>query len=112
AKLAVTFDEANDPALPVFGALAKELNVWLLIGSLHIKVSPDKTANRSYLFAPDGSIGARYTKIHLFDVTVASGESYHESSTVEGGHKAVMADTEFGAIGLSVCYDLRFPQLY
>jgi predicted amidohydrolase len=112
AKLAATFDEAHDPSLPAFTALAKELNVWLLIGSLHIKVSETKTANRSYLLAPDGSIGARYTKIHLFDVTVASGESYRESSTVEGGHEAVVADTEFGPIGLSVCYDLRFPQLY
>ena len=112
AKMAATFEEAQDPALPVFAELAKALHVWLLIGSLHIKVSETKTANRSYLFAPDGSIRARYTKIHLFDVTVASGESYRESSTVEGGHKAVVADTEFGAIGLSVCYDLRFPQLY
>jgi deaminated glutathione amidase len=112
AKLAATFDEAHDPALPVFAGLAKDLNVWLLIGSMHIKVSPEKTANRSYLFAPDGGIRARYTKIHLFDVTVASGESYRESSTVEGGHEAVVADTEFGPVGLSVCYDLRFPQLY
>jgi predicted amidohydrolase len=112
AKMAATFAEAEDPALPAFAQLAQELRVWLLIGSLHIKVSETKTANRSYLFAPDGSIAARYTKIHLFDVTVASGESYRESSTVEGGHEAVVADTEFGAIGLSVCYDLRFPQLY
>jgi predicted amidohydrolase len=112
AKMAATFAEAEDPALPAFAQLAKELRVWLLIGSLHIKVSETKTANRSYLFAPDGSIAARYTKIHLFDVTVASGESYRESSTVEGGHEAVVADTEFGLVGLSVCYDLRFPQLY
>src|SRR4051812_13075999 len=112
AKLAATFDQDHDPALPAFAELAKELNIWLLIGSLHIKVSADKTANRSYLFAPDGSIGARYTKIHLFDVTVASGESYRESSTVEAGHEAVVATTAFGPVGLSVCYDLRFPQLY
>jgi len=112
AKMAATFAEAQDPALPVFAELAKELRIWLLIGSLHIKVSETKTANSSYLFAPDGSIAARYTKIHLFDVTVASGESYRESSTVEAGHRAVVADTEFGPIGLSVCYDLRFPQLY
>ncbi len=112
AKMAATFDEAHDPALPAFAALARELNVWLSIGSLHIKVSEEKTANRSYLFAPDGRIAARYGKIHLFDVTVASGESYRESSTVEGGHEAVLADTEFGPLGLTVCYDLRFPQLY
>jgi predicted amidohydrolase len=112
AKLAATFGEAEDPSLPAFAGLAKELGVWLLIGSLHIKVSETKTANRSYLFAPDGGIRARYTKIHLFDVTVAEGESYRESSTVEGGHEAVVAETAFGPVGLTVCYDLRFPQLY
>ena len=112
AKLAATFDEAADPSLPAFASLAKELRVWLSIGSLHIKVSPEKTANRSFLFAPDGTIRARYDKIHLFDVTVATGESYRESTQVEGGHEAVLADTEFGAVGITVCYDLRFPQLY
>ena len=112
AKLAATFDEAADPSLPAFASLAKELGVWLSIGSLHIKVSPEKTANRSFLFAPDGTIRARYDKIHLFDVTVATGESYRESAQVQGGHEAVLADTEFGAIGITVCYDLRFPRLY
>ena len=112
AKLAATFEEANDPSIPAFGTLAKDLKVWLLIGSLHIKVSDTKTANRCYLFAPDGRIAARYTKIHLFDSTPASGESYRESSTVEAGDAAVLADTEFGPMGLTVCYDLRFPQLY
>ena len=112
AKLAATFDEENDASIPAFSALARELNIWLSIGSLHIKVSDTKTANRSFLFAPDGGIRARYDKIHLFDSTVASGESYRESNQVEGGHEAVLADTEFGAIGITVCYDLRFPQLY
>jgi predicted amidohydrolase len=112
AKLAATFGEAEDPSLPAFAGLAKELGIWLLIGSLHIKVSDTKTANRSYLFAPDGSTAARYSKIHLFDVALASGEVYRESNTVAGGDAAVVADTAFGPIGLSVCYDLRFPQLY
>lgn len=112
AKLASSFDEAHDPALPVFSALAKELEVWLLIGSLAIKVSNTKTANRSFLIAPDGSIRARYSKIHLFDVTLPSGEVYRKSNTVEGGNEAVVVDTDFGSIGLSICYDLRFPQLY
>src|SRR5690349_21625407 len=66
AKLAATFDEPHDPSLPAFSALARDLNVWLSIGSLHIKVGDSKTANRSFLFAPDGSIRARYDKIHLF----------------------------------------------
>ena len=112
AKLARSFDEAHDPALPRFSALAKEMNVWLLIGSLAIKVSDTKTANRSFLLAPDGGIFARYSKIHLFDVALASGEVYRESNTVAGGEQAVVASTEFGPVGLTVCYDLRFPQLY
>ena len=112
SKLAATFDESHDPSLPAFAALAKELQVWLLIGSLHIKVSEDKTANRSFLFGPDGAILARYSKIHLFDAAVGSAEVYRESSTVAGGDEAVLADTALGKIGITVCYDMRFPQLY
>ena len=112
AKLAHSFDEAHDPALPVFCGLARELNIWLLIGSLAIKVSDSKTANRSFLIAPDGGIAARYSKIHLFDVSLASGEAYRESDTVEGGSEAVLAKTPLGKIGLSICYDVRFPLLY
>jgi predicted amidohydrolase len=112
AKLDNSRDEAHDPALPVFADLARELKAWLSIGSLAIKVSDSKTANRSYLFAPDGSIAARYSKIHLFDVDLASGEVYHESNTVAGGDQAVLADAAWGKIGLTVCYDMRFPLLY
>jgi predicted amidohydrolase len=112
AKLAQSYDEAHDPALPVFSDLAKELKIWLLAGSLAIKVSETKTANRSFLFAPDGRIGARYSKIHLFDVQLASGEVYRESHTVAGGEEAVVAETPWGGVGLSICYDVRFPQLY
>jgi predicted amidohydrolase len=112
AKLAQSFDEAHDPALPVFTALAKELGVTLLIGSLAIKVSDTKTANRSFLIGPDGSITARYSKIHLFDVDLPSGESYRESNTVAGGETLTLAHTPWGRIGLSICYDLRFPHLY
>ncbi len=112
AKLAQSTDEAHDPALPVFSDLAKELKIWLLAGSLAIKVSETKTANRSFLFAPDGRISARYSKIHLFDVQLASGEVYRESHTVAGGEEAVVAETPWGGIGLSICYDVRFPQLY
>ena len=112
AKLSQSFDEAHDPALPAFAALAKELGVWLLIGSLAIKVSDSKTANRSFLIGPDGAIKARYSKIHLFDVDLAGGESYRESSTVAGGDTAVLAETPWGKIGLSICYDMRFAGLY
>lgn len=112
AKLANSYDEAHDPALPVFSELARELKIWLLAGSLAIKVSKTKTANRSFLFAPDGHIATRYSKIHLFDVQLTSGEVYRESNTVAGGDEAVLTDTPWGKIGLSICYDVRFPQLY
>lgn len=112
AKLDKSFPEADDPALPVFRALAAELGVWLLIGSLAIKVSAEKTANRSFLIGPDGVIAARYDKIHLYDVDLPNGERYRESRTVAGGNTAITADLPFGRIGLTVCYDLRFPQLY
>jgi predicted amidohydrolase len=112
AKLAQSYDEAHDPALPAFAALAKELGVWLLIGSLAIKVSATKTANRSFLIDPHGAITARYSKIHLFDVDLPSGEKYRESNTVAGGDEAVVAQTPWGGIGLSICYDIRFGRLY
>jgi deaminated glutathione amidase len=112
AKLEHAFVEADDPALPAFRALAEELGIWLLIGSLAIKVSAGKTANRSFLISPEGAIAARYDKIHLYDVDLANGERYRESRSVQGGATAVTADLPFGRIGLTVCYDLRFPQLY
>jgi deaminated glutathione amidase len=112
AKLELSRTEDKDPALPVFSALAEELGVWLLIGSLAIKVSETKTANRSFLINPRGTIAARYDKIHMFDVDLPSGEQYRESNTVAGGSVAVAADLPWGRIGLSICYDLRFPHLY
>ncbi|HEY6578534.1 MAG TPA: carbon-nitrogen hydrolase family protein, partial [Rhizomicrobium sp.] len=112
AKLELSYSEDCDPALPAFRALAEELRIWLLIGSLAIKVSDAKTANRSFLIDPRGAIAARYDKIHLFDVDLPSGERYRESKTVEGGTAAVTADLPWGRVGLSICYDLRFPQIY
>jgi len=112
AKLERSFPEDRDPALPRFAALAEELGVWLLIGSLAIKVSDKKTANRSFLIDPKGRVAARYDKIHMFDVDLPSGEVYRESNTVAGGDRAVTADLPWGKIGLTICYDLRFPQLY
>ena len=112
AKLEKTFPEKDDKALPQFAGLAEELGIWLLVGSLGIKVSEGKTANRSYLIGPNGRISARYDKIHLFDVNLPSGETYRESNTVAPGAEAVVASLPWGRLGLSVCYDLRFPQLY
>jgi len=88
------------------------LGVWLLIGSLAIKVSDTKTANRSFLIDPKGGIAAQYDKIHLFDVDLPSGETYRESNTVAGGNRAILAETSWGRLGMTICYDLRFPHLY
>jgi predicted amidohydrolase len=112
AKLAASFPEAHDPTLPRFAALARELGIWLAIGSLAIRLEDGKTANRSFLLTPDGGIAARYSKIHLFDVELGAGERYRESDTVTPGDQAVLAQTPWGGIGLTVCYDLRFPALY
>ena len=112
AKLELARSEKDDLALAAFSTVAEELRLWLLIGSLAIKVSEGKTANRSYLLGPDGRIAARYDKIHLFDVNLPDGESYRESNTVAPGAQSVTADLPWGRLGLSVCYDLRFPHLY
>lgn len=112
AKLERSYSEEADPALPAFRLLAEQLDIWLLIGSLAIKTSPDKTANRSFLIDPRGRIAARYSKIHLFDVDLPSGEKYRESKTVAGGSEAVVVDTPWAKLGLTICYDVRFPQLY
>jgi len=112
AKIERSYAERDDPAIPAFRSLAEELGIWLLIGSLAIRVSDSQTANRSYLFDATGRIAARYDKIHLFDVDLPSGERYRESKTVAAGHEPVTAMLDWGRMGLSVCYDLRFPQLY
>ncbi len=104
--------EAEDPALPVLAALAAELKIWLLIGSLGIKGDGEKRWNRSFLIGPDGAIVARYNKIHLFDVELGEGRSYRESNSYQGGDHGTLVDSPWGPIGLTICYDLRFPQLY
>ncbi len=104
--------EKDDVALARFRELAAELGCWLLIGSLAVRVADDKAANRSFLVAPDGGIAARYDKIHMFDVTLSDTESYRESKTYAPGDRAVVADLPWGRLGMSVCYDLRFPGLY
>jgi predicted amidohydrolase len=104
--------EAEHPGIPAFSALAEELGVWLLIGSMQIRLDATHCANRSFLFDPTGAIAARYDKIHMFDVDLAGGESYRESATFRPGNEAVIADLPWGRLGLSVCYDLRFAYLY
>jgi len=104
--------EAEHPALPQYRGLARELGAWLLLGSLAIKAGAGKVYNRSYLIDAAGQIVARYDKLHLFDVDLAGGERYRESAAVAPGSRAVVAPTPWGPIGLSICYDLRFAQLY
>lgn len=106
------YPEDEDPGLAQFRVLAKELGIWLHIGSLIIKVAAARLANRSFLIGPDGQIAARYDKMHLFDVDLGGGEAYRESALYDAGEKAVVVKTPVGTFGLSVCYDLRFPYLY
>jgi len=92
---------------------AHAAGVWLLVGSLVVRdVGSEKLANRSFLIDPSGAIVARYDKIHLFDVELASGERYRESANYTPGETLVTADTPWGCLGMSICYDLRFPHLY
>jgi predicted amidohydrolase len=109
---AAALPEPENPAVAHFASLAKELAIWLHVGSLVVRTSADKLANRSLLFSPAGQIAARYDKIHMFDVDLANGESYRESANYEAGRHAVVADLPWGRLGLSICYDLRFPHLY
>ncbi len=104
--------EEDDRALKAFQGLAAELGVHLLIGSLAVKVAEDKAANRSFLLSPDGMITARYDKIHMFDVDLGNGEAYRESKNYQAGDTSVLADLPWGLLGMTVCYDLRFPYLY
>jgi predicted amidohydrolase len=110
--LAAVSPEEDNPELARFSGLARELGLFLHIGSMAVRLGPESVANRAYLFAPDGSIAARYDKIHMFDVNLAGGESYRESALYRPGAEAVVADLPFARLGLSVCYDVRFPQLF
>lgn len=113
AKLTIdtALEEQGHQGIAFFSALAKELKIHLLIGSMKVKVDK-KVANRSFLFNPSGHEVARYDKIHLFDVDLQNGEKYRESDSMQGGDQAVIADTAFGKVGMTICYDVRFPYLY
>ena len=109
---AVAAEEEADPSLATLREVARKLGIYVHIGSLAIRISPDRAANRSFLIDPKGDILARYDKIHMFDVDLAGGESYRESRNYRPGELAVLADLPWGRLGLTVCYDLRFPALY
>jgi len=109
---AVVVEEEADASLAAMRTIARKLGIYVHVGSLAIKLSHDRAANRSFLIDPKGDIAARYDKIHMFDVDLADGESYRESRNYRPGELAVLADLPWGRLGLTVCYDLRFPALY
>jgi predicted amidohydrolase len=112
AKAAVQLQE-NEKALAAYRALAQELGVWLLAGSLAIKLPDDeRLANRQFLIDDKGGIVASYDKIHMFDVNLANGETFRESKTYRPGDRAVVAQTPWAPLGMTICYDVRFPYLY
>lgn len=102
----------KDPVVNGLRALAKELGVWLSIGSALVEREDGKAANRQVLVSPDGSIAATYDKLHMFDVDLPTGETARESATYEPGDKAVVVDAAGAKLGLTICYDMRFPALY
>lgn len=104
--------EADDIVLAAVQAAARAHQVWVQLGSLALVLEGDLLANRSFLIDPQGNICARYDKIHLFDVTLADGETYRESAAYRPGDAAVVAATPFGPLGLTICYDVRFPALH
>jgi len=105
-------DEERDPTLAALREAARRLSIYIHIGSLAVKASPDKAANRSFLIDRRGDVIARYDKIHMFDVDLANGESYRESRNYRPGDLAVVTDLPWGRLGVTICYDLRFPALY
>ena len=104
--------EEDDKSLKAYRALAAELKIHLHIGSLALRFSPEKAVNRSFLIGPDGNLLASYDKIHMFDIDLPGGESYRESANYQPGETAVISDLPWGRIGLTICYDVRFPALY
>lgn len=106
--------EEDDQSLAGLRDQAAALGVWLLIGSLGIKThdADGRFANRSFMIGPQGQIVARYDKIHMFDVEVSEAETFRESKNYRPGNRAVLAQTDFGTVGMTICYDIRFPHLY
>jgi predicted amidohydrolase len=106
--------EADDPTRAGLRDAAADHGIWLLIGSIAVKTGdPDgRFANRSFLIGPDGAIMGRYDKMHMFDVTVSETETYRESAGYRPGTCETLVDTPFGKIGMTICYDVRFPYLY
>jgi predicted amidohydrolase len=105
-------DEDHDKSLLGYRDLARGLKIFVHVGSLAVRASPERAANRSFLIDPAGDIVTRYDKIHMFDVDLGHGETYRESANYQPGDTAAIADLPWGRLGLTICYDLRFPALY
>ncbi len=105
-------EEDADPSLASLRELARKHSIFVHIGSLALRFTPERAVNRSLLVDPKGEIVARYDKIHMFDVDLGNGERYRESNSYSPGERAVLADLPWGRMGLTVCYDMRFPSLY
>ncbi|MDE1991592.1 MAG: carbon-nitrogen hydrolase family protein [Rhizobiaceae bacterium] len=112
ALRAVLRDEANDIVVKTASELAAELGIYVHVGSTAIPLDGGKIANRGFLFGPDGRLLARYDKIHMFDVDLDNGESWRESAAYQPGSEARVVSLPFAEFGFSICYDVRFPQLY
>jgi predicted amidohydrolase len=115
AREAVLATVDRDEAVAALRALARELGVWLLVGSAIVRSGvdgDDRAANRSILIDDSGEVAATYDKLHVYDVDLPTGESWRESASIRPGEAAVVAETPWGRLGLTVCYDLRFPQLF
>jgi predicted amidohydrolase len=106
--------QEDDPTLAMVRSEAEALGMWVLIGSLGMLThdADGRFANRSFLISPQGGIAAQYDKIHMFDVDVSETETYRESAYYRPGSRAVLAQTDLGAVGMTVCYDVRFPHLH
>jgi len=104
--------EDEHPAVRAFSKLAAETGRWVLAGSIAVAAGDGRLCNRSFLFGPDGATVARYDKIHMFDVDLPSGETYEESRNYRPGERAVVAELPWTRLGMTICYDVRFPQLY
>ena len=110
--LAKAAPEPTHPGLASARGLAHELQIWFLVGTIHVRLDDERCANRSYLIGPSGAIVASSDKSHMFDAQLATGEVYRESSTFQPGTRAVLAETPWGRLGMTICYDMRFPGLY
>jgi deaminated glutathione amidase len=108
----VAFPESEHPAIPAFSELARRNGATVLLGSLGVLAADGRIFNRSYLIDPQGKVAARYDKLHLFDIDMPDGTPVRESATIAPGDSAVLAKAAGVSIGLSICYDLRFPMLY